>query len=125
MYVLYMHVQVEVKNSILFKQLFLHKVYPAYIPSCRSQLNPPVGTLHGISHQSQHLQRLAPLKPQEEEAKAPDHSKINQKKPRISLTENCRSKFSVLTKSKIRSSKIPTQVPSPKSSNESPLEKCW
>ena len=55
-----------------------------------------VGTLHGISHQSQHLQRLAPLmwslikitlKPQEEEeAKTPDHSKINQKKPRINLT---------------------------------------
>ena len=26
------------------------------------------------------------LEPQEEEAQAPDHSKINQKKPRISLT---------------------------------------
>ena len=54
-----------------------------------------VGTLHRIKHQSLHLQRLAPLmwsliaitlKPQEEEAKIPDDSKINQKKLRISLT---------------------------------------
>ena len=54
-----------------------------------------VGTLHGINHQSLHLQRLAPLmwslikitlKPQVEEAKTPDHSKINQKKPSVSLT---------------------------------------
>ena len=53
-----------------------------------------VGTLHEFKHQSLHLQRLAPLvwsliiitmKSQEEEAKAPGDSKINQKKDQINL----------------------------------------